>query len=66
MGLERIETKRGHKYVLDGQPVKGVTTLIGSGMPKPALPYWSAKLVAEYVYDNFANLPNLKIGRAHV
>ncbi len=21
--------------------------------------YWSAKLVAEYVYDNFANLPNL-------
>jgi len=59
MGLERIETKRGHKYLLDGQPVKGVTTLIGSGMPKPALPYWSAKLVAEYVYDNFANLPNL-------
>lgn len=59
MGLERIETKRGHKYLLDGQPVKGVTTLIGSGMPKPALPYWSAKLVAEYVVDNFNNLPNL-------
>jgi hypothetical protein len=59
MGLERIETKKGHKYLLDGQPVKGVTTLIGSGMPKPALPYWSAKLVAEYVVDNYANLPNL-------
>ncbi len=59
MGLERIETKRGHKYLLDGQPVKGVTTLLGAGMPKPALPYWSAKLVAEYVYDNFTNLPSL-------
>jgi hypothetical protein len=43
MGLERIETKRGHKYVLDGTPTKGVTTLLGTGMPKPALMYWSAK-----------------------
>lgn len=63
MGLERVETKRGHKYLLDGEPVKGVTTLIGSGMPKPALPYWSAKLVAEYVYDNFSKMPGL-MGRS--
>ena len=59
MGLERIETKRGHKYVLDGLPVKGVTTLLGGGMPKPALMYWSAKMVAEYVADNYPNLDNL-------
>ena len=56
MTLERIETKRGHKYELDGKEVKGVTTLLGGGMPKPALPYWAAKMVAEYVADNFNNL----------
>jgi hypothetical protein len=56
MGLIRVETKRGHKYELDGKEVKGVTTLLGGGMPKPALPYWSAKMVAEYVADNFSNL----------
>lgn len=56
MGLERIETKRGHKYELDGKEVKGVTTLLGGGMPKPALPYWSAKMVAEYVAENFNSI----------
>ena len=59
MGLKRIETKRGHKYELDDKPVKGVTTLIGSGMPKPALPYWSARVVAEYVADNYIALDGL-------
>lgn len=43
---------RVHRYWLDGKPVPGVTTLIGKGLPKPALPYWSAKSVAEYVMDN--------------
>lgn len=42
----------GHRYWLDGKPVPGVTTLLGKGLPKPALPYWSAKSVAEYVIDN--------------
>jgi len=41
-----------HKYHLDKKPVPGVTTLLGKGLPKPALPYWSAKSVAEYVADN--------------
>jgi hypothetical protein len=42
----------GHKYWLDGRPVPGVTTLLGKGLPKPALPYWAAKSVAEYVVAN--------------
>ena len=42
-----------HRYRLDGKPVTGVTTLIGSGLPKPALPYWAAKKVAERVESNF-------------
>lgn len=43
---------RNHSYRLDGRPIPGVTTLLGKGLPKPALVYWSAKSVAEYVVDN--------------
>lgn len=43
---------RNHTYRLDGRPVPGVTTLLGKGLPKPALPHWAAKSVAEYVVDN--------------
>jgi hypothetical protein len=41
-----------HRYWLDGKPVPGVTTLLKDGLPKPALIYWSARTVAEYVADN--------------
>lgn len=44
--------ERVHRYWLDGKAVPGVTTLIGKGLPKPAIPYWAAKSVAEYVADN--------------
>lgn len=41
-----------HQYRLDGKPVPSVTGLIGKGLPKDALMYWSARTVAEYVADN--------------
>lgn len=41
-----------HRYKLDGKWVQGVTTLLGGSIPKPALPKWSAKSVAEYVANN--------------
>lgn len=41
-----------HRYKLDGEWVQGVTTILGGAMPKPALPKWSAKAVAEYVAQN--------------
>ena len=41
-----------HRYRLDGAWVPGVTILIGKGLPKPALPYWAARTVAEWVADN--------------
>lgn len=44
--------EKAHAYWLDGKRVPGVTSLIGKGLPKPALPYWAAKSVAEYVVDN--------------
>lgn len=43
---------KSHRYRLDGAWVPGVTTLIGKGLPKPAMPYWAARSVAEYVADN--------------
>jgi len=42
---------KAHRYWLDGKPVPGVTTILGKGIPKPALPYWAARMVAEYVAD---------------
>jgi hypothetical protein len=55
---------KAHRYWLDGKPVPGVTTLLGKGLPKPALPYWSAKSVAEYVVDNPEQVDNLRsLGR---
>lgn len=41
-----------HIYKLDGKRVPGVTTLIGGGIPKPALVGWSARTVAQFVEDN--------------
>lgn len=49
-----------HSYRLDGRPIPGVTTLLGKGLPKPALTYWSAKMVAEFVADNEADVEALR------
>jgi len=45
----RIDTKTGHHYKLDGKKAPGVTTILGDGIPKPALVGWAAKTIAEYV-----------------
>jgi hypothetical protein len=56
--------EKTHRYWLDGKPVPGVTTLLGKGLPKPALVYWSAKCVAEYAIDNPDGVEALRaIGR---
>jgi hypothetical protein len=52
MTLQRRETTWGHSYRLDGKAVKGVTTLLNAGYPKPMLVNWAARTVAEYVADN--------------
>lgn len=51
---------KAHRYWLDGKPVPGVTTILGKGIPKPALPYWAAKCVAEYVADEPENVEALR------
>jgi hypothetical protein len=45
-------THNGHRYKLDGKPVPGVTTLLGGGIPKPALMYWAANTAAQYAIDH--------------
>ena len=49
-----------HRYWLDGKPVQGVTSLLKGGIPAPALVYWSAKQVAEYVADNPDHVEQLR------
>ena len=49
-----------HQYRLDGKHIPGVTTLIKGGLPKDALVYWSAKMVAEYVADNEDGVAQLR------
>lgn len=49
-----------HRYRLDGKPVRSVTGLIGAGVPKPGLMYWSANQAAEAAADwaaSFKELP---------
>lgn len=49
--LERRQHGRNHSYRLNGEKLPGVTTIIGDGLPKPALLGWAAKTIAEYVAD---------------
>ncbi len=53
-------SEKAHRYTLDGKPCPGVTTLIGKGVPKEALPPWAARTVAEYVADNEAAVEQLR------
>ncbi len=55
-------TAKGSRFYqspLTGESVPGVTSIL-NGLPKPFLQYWSAKLVAEYAYDNRAAWQNLE------
>ena len=63
MSTRRIETKKGHSYVLDGEPVTGVTTIINQGLPKPALVAWAGNTVAGYAADHWDELAELPISK---
>ncbi len=56
-----------HQYRVDGKRIPGVTSILGKGIPKPALPYWSARTVAEYVADHLADADTWRgMGRAQL
>jgi hypothetical protein len=58
--LRRIETAKGHYYKDgNGQRIPGVTTILGDGVPKPALINWAANATAEWAVDNFDTLTEM-------
>lgn len=56
--IERIETKNGHYYKIDGKRAIGVTTAL-NGIPKGALVPWAARQVAEWAVDNHVLFGNM-------
>lgn len=55
--VRRIDRGRGHHYAdADGNRVPGVTTIIGNGVPKPALINWAANTTAGYAVDHWDEL----------
>lgn len=59
--IRRRETAKGHYYRADdGTRVPGVTTLIGDGVPKPALINWAANTTAEGAVDAWDELTDMK------
>ena len=47
----RIDTPKSHYYKIDGEKTPGVTTILGAGVPTPALVYWAANGIAGYVSE---------------
>lgn len=62
MTLRRINRGRGHSYQIDGKKVDGVTTLIGEGVPKPALINWASRTVAAYAAEHLDTLWSMRQG----
>lgn len=58
--IRRVETAKGHYYKdATGARVPGVTTIIGDGIPKPALINWAANATAEAAIDRWDELTAL-------
>lgn len=58
--MRRVETAKGHHYKdANGHRIPGVTTILGDGMPKPALINWAANATAEWAVDNFDALTEM-------
>jgi hypothetical protein len=58
--IRRVETAKGHYYKdAAGARVPGVTTIIGDGVPKPALINWAANATAEAALNNWDELAAL-------
>lgn len=59
MTITRRDHGKGHSYLIDGQKVPGVTTILNAAMPKPALIEWAGKTTAAYAIDYWDELADL-------
>lgn len=58
--IKRVNRGRGHSYQdANGNRVPGVTTLLGDGVPKPALINWAGNATAEAAVDRWDELSGL-------
>ena len=58
--MRRVDRGRNHWYTdANGMKIPGVTSIIGNGLPKPALVGWGIKSVAEYAVDYWDELAKL-------
>jgi hypothetical protein len=58
--LRRIDTAKSHYYKDgNGNRIPGVTTILGGGVPQPALINWAANATAEWAIDNFDALTEM-------
>jgi hypothetical protein len=59
--VQRIETAKGHYYKDgNGHRIPGVTTILGDGVPKPALINWAANATADYAVDHWDELAEMQ------
>jgi hypothetical protein len=58
-----ITTTAGRRYEhpLTGEVVPSVTTVIGAGIPKPALVPWAARMAAEHAVSNWLRLSSVPV-----
>ncbi len=58
MSIRRVNHGKGHSYIDTdtGLKIPGVTTIVGDGVPKPALLKWSAETTASYAVDHWDEL----------
>lgn len=60
-----VKSGRGHSYLLDGEKVPGVTTILSNGVPKPGLIGWGAGTVADFVVNRL-NVARNAEGKARI
>lgn len=53
----------GHAYYVDGDKFDGVTTILGAGLPKPALVDWAKRTTAAFAVDYWDELAELPISQ---
>lgn len=47
---------KGRIYTINGQSLWSVTTILGAGLPKPAIAGWQARTIAEYAVANWRQI----------
>jgi len=59
--IRRVDTAKGHHYKdAAGARVPGVTTILGDGVPKPALINWAANATADAAVNSWDELSQMK------